>query len=504
VIKYFANRTLEWSKTRFGGRERNGATWLHLLATTGHLKLLDMFLEKGLDINSRDWAGNTVLHAAAAKGKVESVKILIDAGADVTAINDSGQTVLVHALERNKSETAIMIFDAVKALGGDVNANPEPRGLPPVFLAASMERQALETVKHFLSCGVNMFQKTERSNETLLHVAARCGNEDLGEFLVEQMESQPEYYSLLNNSHMTPLHQAIRGSRWKLAKLLISAGANLEVLDNDDKSPLDLALEFYGNSLLEPLLLRSPDPIVSCKKLQKAFWDRLEHGGQSDLVAITSLHTAGHIKLNLPSLHYFLERNTTVGAIRAIGKCGADFHLQYKTNGETPLHVAIRKFTTAKATSQINIIDFLVSNMTDYTIQTNKGDTVLHYAARFGDTRVVEKILEKVGQDVFEMVNKKEKTALHEAVGRNGNNRWTVQALMEKREKFRKDELRELVVRRKGVSASGSGSGEQKPGLSEMDVIKRRKSTMGIANGLVGKGPAREKFVRRSSQRISF
>jgi ankyrin repeat protein len=503
-MRYFANRTLEWSKTRFGGRERNGATWLHLLATTGHLKLLNMFLEKGLDINSRDWAGNTVLHAAAAKGKVGSVKILIDAGADVMATNESGQTVLVRALETGKSETAIMIFDAVKASGGDVNVNSDRRGTPPVFLAASMERHALETVKHFLSYGADVFLKNERSNDTLLHVAARCGNEDLGEFLIEQMQSQPGYHSHLNNSHMTPLHQAIRGARWHLAELLISSGADLEVLDNEDKSPLDLALAFYGNTLLEPLLLRSANQTISCKKIQKAFWDRLGHRGHPDLVAITSLHVAGHIKLNLPTLHYFLEHNTAAGSLRAIGDCGADFHLQHISTGEIPLHVAIRKFDTAKATSQILIIDYLVSKTTDYSIQTHRGDTVLHYAARFGDTRIVEKILEKVGQEVFEMVNKVEKTALHEAVARDGNNRWVVQALMEKREKFRKDELRELVVRRKGVSGSGSGGGEEKSGFSELDVIKRRKSSMGIANGRVGKTAGREKFSRRSSQRISF
>ncbi|KAM3088306.1 hypothetical protein ACMFMG_002360 [Clarireedia jacksonii] len=492
VMRYFANRTLEWSKTRFGGRERNGATWLHLLAATGHLKLLNMFLEKGLDINSRDWAGNTVLHAAAAKGKVGSVKILIDAGADVMAANELGQTVLVHALE--------------KTLGGDVNENRDRWGIPPLFLAARMERQALETVKHFLSCGVDVFQICELDNNTLLHVVARFGDEDLGEYLIEQMKSRPEYYSLLNNSHRTPLHEAIHGFRWHLAEILIKSGANLEILDSEDKSPLDLALALRGHALLQPLLLHSPDPTTSCKKLQEAFWEHLENSYATDLLAITDLHMAGHIKLDLPTLHHLLEHDKDSVLVSGIVRCGADIHLQQKSTGETPLHVAIRKFTTAKATDQLRTINYLVSKMTDYTIQTHKGDTILHYAARFGDTRVVEKVLEKVGQEVFEMVNKEEKTALHEAVGRNGNNRWIVQALMEKRKKFRKDELRELVIRRKGVSVGGGGSGggEEKPGFSELNIKKRRKSSVGIANGRIGKSTGREKFSRRSSQRISF
>jgi ankyrin repeat protein len=51
----------------------------------GYLVIVQMLLEKGIDINTRDSQGWTALHLAAERGQHEVVKLLLDRGADVYA-----------------------------------------------------------------------------------------------------------------------------------------------------------------------------------------------------------------------------------------------------------------------------------------------------------------------------------------------------------------------------------------------------------------------------------
>jgi len=62
-----------------------GRTTLHLAAMKGYLPIVQMLLEKGMDINARDNYGWTPLHLAAERGQQAVVKALLERGADVYA-----------------------------------------------------------------------------------------------------------------------------------------------------------------------------------------------------------------------------------------------------------------------------------------------------------------------------------------------------------------------------------------------------------------------------------
>ncbi|KAF7921752.1 hypothetical protein BELL_0835g00010 [Botrytis elliptica] len=450
VMNYFNNRSLGWAQTRFGGRERNGATWLHLLAAAGHERLLKMFIAKGLDINSRDWAGNTVLHSAVAAEQHGLIDFLLQEGADVLAINSFNQSVLVHALIRYKIGALIPIIDAVKAQGGDLNYNADGTGHPPIFLA-TRTNEALPVVRHFLENGVSVFQilSTGTGNhDTLLHWAARFGHHEIGNFLVSQMTSRPGFISLLNDRHMAPLHFAICRKSLSLSKTLIAAGANLDDGDQIGNTPLDLAIDHCLSGLFQEIYLKCNYKDVALQKFKQVLSESIKDENPLAIRHLLELQGPCSIQFTLPTLHHLIEnhRNTISGCqiIELIGDAmpPTNFHTRSQPLGETPLHLALRKSLHDIPIHSDRLITYLLLKTRNLSLLTRDGNSILHHAALFSTPKTMTQILahKNISHELFFLENKAGKTALQEAARRTGNHRKITDALFHARTKF--DRLR--------------------------------------------------------------
>ena len=62
-----------------------GNTALHVAAINGHMNIVEILLDRGIDINSKDSIGETALHLAAANGHMNIVEILLDRGIDISS-----------------------------------------------------------------------------------------------------------------------------------------------------------------------------------------------------------------------------------------------------------------------------------------------------------------------------------------------------------------------------------------------------------------------------------
>ncbi|KAG7473967.1 hypothetical protein MATL_G00101510 [Megalops atlanticus] len=69
-----------------------GATALHVAAAKGYTQVMNVLLQCGLDVDSRDIDGWTPLHAAAHWGQEEACSLLVDSMSDMGAVNKVGQT----------------------------------------------------------------------------------------------------------------------------------------------------------------------------------------------------------------------------------------------------------------------------------------------------------------------------------------------------------------------------------------------------------------------------
>ncbi|XP_073977238.1 protein phosphatase 1 regulatory subunit 12A-like isoform X11 [Rhodnius prolixus] len=71
---------------------KTGATSLHVAAAKGYLKVMDMLLKAGADIDAQDFDGWTPLHAAAHWGQKEACEVLVENFCDMNIKNCVGQT----------------------------------------------------------------------------------------------------------------------------------------------------------------------------------------------------------------------------------------------------------------------------------------------------------------------------------------------------------------------------------------------------------------------------
>jgi ankyrin repeat protein len=93
-------------------------TALHQAASFGHLEQMNLLLQWGAKVDSRDQWGDTPLHYAAMFGKTEGIKILLAAGADIQArsLYNFGETPLMTAAKDCDCPDALRTLIAA---GGD-------------------------------------------------------------------------------------------------------------------------------------------------------------------------------------------------------------------------------------------------------------------------------------------------------------------------------------------------------------------------------------------------
>jgi ankyrin repeat protein len=91
---------------------------IHLAAEAGFGAMVQLFLDRGVDINLRTQGTNqvTCLHMAAARGQAEVVELLLKAGAEVNARDAYNQTPLAWARRAGQEEIISMlkIYDGVE------------------------------------------------------------------------------------------------------------------------------------------------------------------------------------------------------------------------------------------------------------------------------------------------------------------------------------------------------------------------------------------------------
>ena len=160
--------------------------------------IVDNLPNKEKDINNADSIGNSALHLAVTlKNNEEIINHLINNGADINLKNSKKQTPLHLACGKNRIENVNILLSNPK-----VNYNSvDNQGFTPLIKACAS--QAYDVVKAFL-----------RSNEININFQDKIGN--------------------------SALHYLCEDEKYDIAIELIKIGGDVEIKNNEGKTPLDL------------------------------------------------------------------------------------------------------------------------------------------------------------------------------------------------------------------------------------------------------------------------
>ena len=194
-------------------RNKKRQTPLHIAVNKGHADVVDKLLQLKCLPSLQDSDGDTPLHDAISKKGDKILESLLDHKADVTLTNNNGFNALHHA-----------------ALRGNPSAMR-------ILLATLGERAWVVDEK-------------KDDGYTALHLSALNNHVGVAELLVRDGKANKD---LQNVNLQTPLHLAVERQHIQIVRLLVQAGANVNIADKDGDTPLHEALRHHTLSQLRQL-----------------------------------------------------------------------------------------------------------------------------------------------------------------------------------------------------------------------------------------------------------
>ncbi|KAI6672978.1 hypothetical protein NL676_000884 [Syzygium grande] len=357
---------------------------------------------------------------------------------------------MAHAITINNSETRgtpnerlealkaryVSSPDNQQQLGDDLNKIMD-HALYKATIDGDVEKfiYALEEVSESRKLALSLiFNQVTPSGNSLLHVAASSGKDDVVELILIHF---PYLVTRKNSSDDTPLHIAVQGGRLDATRKLISRRRDSDIIywkNKDSKSPLYLAIENCKSSdwrdrkgtgweILQLLLeasardedyavkIQGMSPVLA--KLEKREWEWASEPGNILREIVDRLPKLLHVRDENGGTP--LHSAASVGDFEAVyvllEKCPY-LALQTDKNGSYPIHIA------CKGTSYITIltlIEYTWPNLAE--IKNNKGQNILHVAAKAGNADAVSIISQHCNEASFKkLANSKDvdgNTPLH-------------------------------------------------------------------------------------------
>ena len=221
-------------------------TPLQIAAHQGDIKIAELLIDYGADVNAPAVSGHaTALQAAVSGNHIQLVRILLDRGADVNAPNFEGRNALAAAANQCNSEVLQLLWSR----GADMNTQG------PSLVIEAVGRISLELLRILLDAwtlasGDNLEWTVGKYGDTALEIAAEYQDIGLARLLLE--------YGADDVSLALRTASSRRNINVELVDLLIASGASVGRMDQDDLhdlSALGLAAE-YGNVDLLRLFLK--------------------------------------------------------------------------------------------------------------------------------------------------------------------------------------------------------------------------------------------------------
>lgn len=207
---------------------------LHDAVRTGDFAAAKSAVAEGSDVNETDFILGTPLHVAVSEGRLKMVEMLVDHGADVEAVSEQQGSRALHLAAQfgHADIAALLIKEGANTDAGDSHHNT------PLHRAA--KEGHLYVVRLLLEQGAIIDKRESRYGWTALHEAAHHGRLEVVELLL----SRGADVRAVDNSGWSPFSLAATpmsfgaGDGPKLLELLAKNGADIHINDNSGMSVL--------------------------------------------------------------------------------------------------------------------------------------------------------------------------------------------------------------------------------------------------------------------------
>jgi ankyrin repeat protein len=352
-------------------RDSVGNTALHYTAQWRFDSWIPYLIRMGAKTEASNATGETPLFAAVKQDSPSTIKALIDNGALLSARDSLGNSALHAAVRWHALNGAETLLD----LGLDINCHAL-NGKTPLHDSIRWWMTDMETL--LLKRRADIEIRDAEGNTPFME-AVLSGNPAI----MEQLAKMGVDINTRNSSGDTALHNAAVMDRIDLSTMLLTWGVSIHARNSRERTPYQNALK-NSPGLVRTFLTR----------------DRLN---SSDDYGSSPLHIAVKEKASLPIISTILEMGARLSSVDAEGRTplrlaldlelletakllvdsGADVFV-IAWDGKTAAEISLAKGEAA--------VRALFSGRALYT-DDSSGNTILHYAARLGNTNLISILL---------------------------------------------------------------------------------------------------------------
>lgn len=381
----------------------DGCMAIHLAASNGKNDVINILLDvDASNINDVDNRGNTPLHWASMKDRADTVSLLIENGADIEAKDIDNWTALHYAAAFASLQTVEALVDN----GADKNSLTKDGNIPVNYAKD-------ETIKTYLSGGKIGREDTEEvveeeTKETAADETAE--NTETSETITED-ELNNELDTTQNGSIVDPtvvdldpkqleLLIAVKNNDIIAVNALLKENVNPNFVDEEGYSPLHRAV-LNNNLDVVNVLLSYKDIDTEIKLPYEASVDDWYLGGATPLLVASYTGNADIVNALIEAGSDIRAKDDIDGA--------ATIHIASANGNNEVINILLNKDNTlineadsmkdtplhwASIKNQTDTISLLLANGADTKLTNSDGNTVLHYAAMYGDVNTVNVLLE--------------------------------------------------------------------------------------------------------------
>ncbi|KAJ6307438.1 hypothetical protein OIU76_017265 [Salix suchowensis] len=271
---------LEYREADVDVLDKDGDPPLVFSLAAGSPECVRALIERGANVGSRlrEGFGPSVAHVCAYHGQPDCMRELLLAGADPNAIDDEGESVLHRAVSKKYTDCALVILEN----GGCRSmAVPNSKNLTPLHLCVATwnvavvrrwvevaspeeiadaidipspvgtalcmaaavkkdhETEGRELVRILLFAGADPTAQDAQHGRTALHTAAMANDVELVKIILDAGVD----VNIRNEQNTIPLHVALARGAKSCVGVLLSAGANCNMQDDEGDNAFHIAAE---------------------------------------------------------------------------------------------------------------------------------------------------------------------------------------------------------------------------------------------------------------------